>query len=132
MNICVICRQFDEANWNLFFARHRPDYVYFTRSAHPRHGAVQQNISYSGTLAGEIVERQKPAASRSRRLEEKSIRIMHEMSHAENGEIAATCEITGVHLDREGAHTSGAVCAHPRSATPRWSISVTPPNQNWA
>ena len=32
---------------------------------------------------------------------EKSIRFMHEMRNAETGEVAATCEITAVHLDRQ-------------------------------
>ena len=31
----------------------------------------------------------------------KSIRFRHEMRNAETGEIAATCEITGVHMDRQ-------------------------------
>ena len=31
----------------------------------------------------------------------KSIRLLHEMRNAETGEIAATCEITGVHMDRQ-------------------------------
>jgi acyl-CoA thioester hydrolase len=31
----------------------------------------------------------------------KSIRFRHEMRNAETGEIAAVCEITAVHLDRQ-------------------------------
>jgi len=31
---------------------------------------------------------------------EKSIRFVHEMRNAETGEVAAVCEITGVHMDR--------------------------------
>jgi acyl-CoA thioester hydrolase len=60
--------------------------------------AVQQNITYKRELlAGDIVE------VRSRLLEigNKSIRFAHEMRNAETGEIAATCEITGVHMDRQ-------------------------------
>jgi acyl-CoA thioester hydrolase len=34
-------------------------------------------------------------------LRDKSIRFLHEMRNAETGEIAATCEITAVHLHRE-------------------------------
>ena len=37
----------------------------------------------------------------------KSIRFMHEMRNAETGEVAAVCEITAVHLDRQ-AHKSTA------------------------
>ena len=33
-------------------------------------------------------------------IRDKSIRFLHEMRNAETGEIAATCEITGVHMDR--------------------------------
>jgi acyl-CoA thioester hydrolase len=59
--------------------------------------AVQQNITYKRELlAGDIVE------IRSHLLEvrEKSIRFRHDMTNAETGEIAAFCEITGVHMDR--------------------------------
>jgi acyl-CoA thioester hydrolase len=52
-------------------------------------------------FAGDIVE----VKSRLLELRDKSIRFLHEMSNAETGEIAATCEITAVHLDRE-AHKS--------------------------
>jgi acyl-CoA thioester hydrolase len=60
--------------------------------------AVQQNITYKRELlAGDIVE------IRSHLLEvrDKSIRFRHDMTNAETGEIAAFCEITGVHMDRE-------------------------------
>jgi acyl-CoA thioester hydrolase len=60
--------------------------------------AVQQNISYQRQLfAGDIVE----VTSRLLELKDKSIRFLHEMRNAETGEIAATCEITGVHMDRQ-------------------------------
>ena len=60
--------------------------------------AVQQNISYKRELlAGDIVE----VRSRLLEIREKSIRFLHEMRNAETGEIAATCEFTGVHLDRK-------------------------------
>jgi acyl-CoA thioester hydrolase len=60
--------------------------------------AVQQNITYKRELlAGDIVE----IRSTLIELREKSIRFVHEMRNAETGEIAATCEITGVHVDRK-------------------------------
>jgi acyl-CoA thioester hydrolase len=60
--------------------------------------AVQQNISYKRELlAGDIVE----VKSRLVEIRDKSIRFIHEMCNAETGEIAATCEITGVHMDRQ-------------------------------
>ena len=59
---------------------------------------VQQNISYKRELfAGDIVE----VTSKLLELRDKSIRFLHEMRNAETGEIAATCEITAVHLDRQ-------------------------------
>jgi acyl-CoA thioester hydrolase len=34
-------------------------------------------------------------------MRDKVIRFRHDMRNAENGEIAATCELTAVHLDRK-------------------------------
>jgi len=34
-------------------------------------------------------------------IRDKSIRFRHDMRNAETGEIAASCEITGVHMDRQ-------------------------------
>ncbi len=59
--------------------------------------AVQQNIGYKRELlAGDIIE----IHSQLLELRDKSIRFVHEMRNAETGEIAAICEITGVHMDR--------------------------------
>jgi acyl-CoA thioester hydrolase len=58
---------------------------------------VQQNIAYERELlAGDIVEIRSSLVE----IRDKSIRFLHEMRNAETGEIAATCEITGVHMDR--------------------------------
>jgi acyl-CoA thioester hydrolase len=60
--------------------------------------AVQQNITYRRELlAGDVVE----VRSVVLELRDKSIRFRHEMRNAETGEIAASCEITGVHMDRQ-------------------------------
>jgi acyl-CoA thioester hydrolase len=100
MNIMWYVGKFDEANWN-FFARVGLTPTYLRESGRGMAG-VQQNISYKRELfAGDIVE----VKSRLLELRDKSIRFLHEMSNAETGEIAATCEITAVHLDRE-AHKS--------------------------
>jgi acyl-CoA thioester hydrolase len=48
-------------------------------------------------LAGDIVE----VKSVLLEISDKSIRFRHEMRNAETGEIAASCEITAVHLDRQ-------------------------------
>jgi acyl-CoA thioester hydrolase len=110
MNIMWYAGKFDEANWN-FFARVglTPSYL----RAHDRGlAAVQQNIAYKRELlAGDIVE----VRSTLLELGEKSIRFAHEMRNAESGEIAATCEITGVYMDRR-ARRSAPFPADIRSA----------------
>jgi acyl-CoA thioester hydrolase len=96
MNIMWYVGKFDEANWNLF-ARIglTPTYL---REAGRGMAAVQQNISYARELlAGDIVE----IKSELLEVGVKSIRFMHEMRNAETAEIAAACEITAVHMDRQ-------------------------------
>ncbi len=95
MNIMWYVGKFDEANWNLFARLGlTPSYL---REANRGMAAVQQNITYKRELlAGDIVE----INSTLLELREKSIRFLHEMRNAETGEIAAICEITGVHMDR--------------------------------
>jgi len=96
MNIMWYVGKFDEANWNLF-ARIglTPSYL---RESNSGMAAVQQNISYRRELlAGDIVE----VRSALLEIRDKSIRFRHDMRNAETGEIAASCEITGVHMDRQ-------------------------------
>jgi acyl-CoA thioester hydrolase len=96
MNIMWYVGKFDEANWN-FFARLGLTPAYLRESGRGM-AAVQQNISYKRELlAGDIVE----VHSFLLELRDKSIRFRHEMRNAETGELAAVCEITGVHLDRQ-------------------------------
>ena len=96
MNIMWYVGKFDEANWNLF-ARVGLTPTYLRQSGCGMAG-VQQNISYtSELLAGDIVE----IRSVLLEIRDKSIRFRHEMRNAETGEIAAFCEITAVHLDRQ-------------------------------
>ena len=96
MNIMWYVGKFDEANWN-FFARLGLTPTYLRESGRGM-AAVQQNISYKRELlAGDIVE----VRSSLLEIREKSIRFLHEMRNAETGEIAATSEITAVHLHRE-------------------------------
>jgi acyl-CoA thioester hydrolase len=47
-------------------------------------------------LPGDLVE----VRSRVLGLGERSVRFMHEMRKGETGEVAALCELTGVHMDR--------------------------------
>jgi len=96
MNIMWYVGKFDEANWNLF-ARIglTPSYL---RRGNRGMAAVQQTISYQRELlAGDIVE----VRSAVLEIRDRSIRFQHEMRNAETGEIAAVCEITGVHMDRQ-------------------------------
>ncbi|HEY2247891.1 MAG TPA: thioesterase family protein [Bradyrhizobium sp.] len=100
MNIMWYVGKFDEANWN-FFARVGLTPTYLRESGRGMAG-VQQNIAYKRELfAGDIVE----VRSVLLEIRDKSIRFLHEMRNAETGDIAASCEITAVHLDRE-AHKS--------------------------
>ena len=96
MNIMWYVGKFDEANWNLI-ARIGLTPTYLRQSGCGM-AALQQNISYKRELlAGDIVE----ITSRVLEVRDKTVRFLHEMRNAETGEIAATCEITGVHMDRQ-------------------------------
>src|ERR1700750_1260956 len=96
MNIIWYVGKFDEANWN-FFARLGLTPTYLRQSGRGM-AAVQQNISYKRELlAGDIVE----ITSALLAIGDKSIRFRHEMRNAETGEVAAICETTGVHMDRQ-------------------------------
>ena len=95
MNIMWYVGKFDEANWRLFSSGGlTPSYL--RESA--RHGRRAADITYKRELlAGDIVE----VRSRLLEIRDKSIRFVHEMRNAETGEIAATCEFVGVHMDRQ-------------------------------
>src|SRR5919204_173344 len=89
MNIMWYVGKFDEANWNLF-ARLGLTPSYLRQSGRGM-AAVQQNIAYKRELlAGDIVE----IRSHLLELRDKSIRFRHDMTNAETGELAASCEIT--------------------------------------
>lgn len=94
MNIMWYVGKFDEANWNLFARLGlTPSYL---RSSGRGMAAVQQNITYKRELlAGDIVE----IRSHLLEIRDKSI-FRHDMTNAETREIAAFCEITGLHMDR--------------------------------
>jgi acyl-CoA thioester hydrolase len=96
MNVMWYVGKFDEATWNLF-ARIGLTPTYLRESCRGM-AAVQQNITYQRELlAGDIVE----VKSVLLEIRDRSIRFRHEMRNAETGEIAASCEITGVHMDRQ-------------------------------
>ncbi len=96
MNVMWYVGKFDEATWNLFaLIGLTPSYL---RDNARGMAAVQQNISYRRELLpGDVVE----VESRVLSIGEKVIRFEHEMRNGETGEVAATCELTAVHLDRD-------------------------------
>jgi acyl-CoA thioester hydrolase len=95
MNVMWYVGKFDEATWHLFAQiGMTPSYV---RASGRGMAAVQQNISYKRELlAGDIIE----VRSRILGLRDKVLRFAHDMTNVETGESAASCELTGVHLDR--------------------------------
>ena len=120
MNVMWYVGKFDEATWNLF-ARIGLTPAYLRETGRGM-AAAQQNITYKRELlAGDIIE------IRSCVLEvgNKSVRFLHEMRNGETGEIAATCEITGVHMDRE-ARKSTAFPEAVRTAAMSYLSSAAP------
>jgi acyl-CoA thioester hydrolase len=95
MNIVSYGAKFDEANW-VFFCEIGLTPSYLRGERHGMAG-VQQNISYSRELfAGDVIE----IRSQLVEIADKRLTMRHEMRNIETGEVAATCEITAVHLDK--------------------------------
>jgi acyl-CoA thioester hydrolase len=94
LNVMWYVGKFDEANWQLLSA------IGLTprRLREQRRGmaAVEQQISYRRELlAGDLVT----VRSRVLELRDKAIRIGHEMVDDGSGEVAASAQVTAVHLD---------------------------------
>jgi acyl-CoA thioester hydrolase len=120
MNVMWYVGKFDEANWN-FIARLGLTPTYLRQSGCAM-AAVQQNIAYKRELlAGDIVE----VLSSLLEVGNKSVRFRHEMRNAETGEIAASCEITGVHMDRT-LRKSTAFAPDIREALARHLVAAEP------
>ena len=96
MNVMWYTGKFDEATWNLFAELGiTPSYL---RNQQRGMAAVQQNTSYQQELqAGDVIE----IRSRILEIRDKVIRFQHEMRNVETDTVAATTELTGVHLDRQ-------------------------------
>jgi acyl-CoA thioester hydrolase len=96
MNVMWYVGKFDEGTWNLLGSIGlTPAYM---REKARAMAAVQQNISYRRELvAGDAVD----VVTRVLEIRDRVIRFEHEMRKRETGEIAATCELTAVHLDSE-------------------------------
>ena len=102
----------------------RTDAVLFAR-IRPRHGGGSAEHHLQARTAG---RRHCRGQSQLLEIGEKSIRFVHEMRNAETGEIAATCEITGVHMDRQ-ARKSTAFAETVRRAAAKlliFSVHATP------
>jgi acyl-CoA thioester hydrolase len=94
MNVMWYVGKFDEATWQFFTTFGLTPS--FLREQGRVMAAVQQNITYKRELRpGDIVS----IRSCVLEIREKVIRFFHEMRNDETGEIAATAEMTGVHLD---------------------------------
>jgi acyl-CoA thioester hydrolase len=95
MNVMWYVGKFDEATWNLF-ARLGMTPAWL-REQQRGMAAVKQNITYKRELlAGDIVE----VRSRVLEIRERSLRFLHEMWNAGTRELAASCDLTGVHICR--------------------------------
>jgi len=96
MNVMWYVGKFDEASWNLFaHIGLTPSYL---RDSRRGMAAVQQNIAYrQELLAGDIVE----VKSHVLEIRDKTLRFVHEMRNAETDAVAARCELTAVHIDRQ-------------------------------
>ena len=96
MNVMWYVGKFDEATWN-FFASIGVTGEYL-REQQRGTAAVQQNITYSRELlVGDTVT----VRTRLLEMRERVIRFEHVMYVGDTDEVAARCEITGVHIDRK-------------------------------
>ena len=113
MNVMWYTGKFDEASWSLLAS------VGLTRSflAGRGHGlaAVQQNITYKHELkAGDIVSVQSGILD----VQDKIIRIFHEMRNDETREVSAFATITGLYMDiniRRAIHIPIDIAEHIRT-----------------
>jgi acyl-CoA thioester hydrolase len=122
MNVMWYVGKFDEATWNLFAAMGLT--TAFLRESKRGMAAVQQNITYRRELlAGDTVT----VHSAFLEIRDKVARFVHEMRHAESGELAALCMLTGVHIDAVARKS----CAFPEDILARGRSLVrtayTPP-----
>ena len=98
LNVQFYVAKFDEGTWNMFFELGlTPEYF---EGAGCAMGAVQQNITYRRELrAGELVEIETGVLE----VESRKIRILHRMRRRSDGEVAAWCDLLGVHFERQSS-----------------------------
>src|SRR5262249_44513600 len=94
MNNMWYAGKFDEASWNLMLRIGiTPTYL---RDAECGMASVEQVTTFKTELvAGDVIE----VRSHVVEIRDKVIRVVHGMYKAETGELAASCAITGVHMD---------------------------------
>jgi acyl-CoA thioester hydrolase len=96
MNVMHYVGKFDEATWQMFLAIGITPTYMKERSCGV--AAVRQNISYRRELrAGDLITIRTGVLE----INPKQIRFYHEMTNDENGEVAATTVITGIHMDTQ-------------------------------
>ncbi len=96
MNVQYYVSKFDEATWHLFAKIGiTPRYI---REQKKGMAAVEQHIKYkSEVMAGDLLV----IKSRILEMREKVILFEHIMYNAETNIEVASCELTGIHIDRE-------------------------------
>lgn len=94
MNVAFYVQKFDGATWNLFaLLGLTPTYI---REQQMGIAGVQQNITYKKEMAvGDLVT----VRSRILEVRPKVIRCLHELLNGETNEVAASCDLTVIHLD---------------------------------
>ena len=96
MNVQYYVEKFDEGVWHLFASLGlTPGYM---RERKRGMAAVEMNIKYKRELyAGDLIVVRSGVLA----VTERSLRMLHEMTNGETGEVAAVQEAVAVHLDRE-------------------------------
>lgn len=101
MNVMWYVGKFDEGTWNLFAMGGIT--AAYLRDNRAGMAAVQQNIAYKRELrAGDVVT----VRTRVIEVRERVLRFEHVMTHGDDGPVAATCELTAVHMDAEARKSS--------------------------
>jgi acyl-CoA thioester hydrolase len=96
MNVMWYTGKFDEATWNLFASVGIT--ASYIRERKRGMAAVQQNTTYKKELlAGDVVS----IHTRVLEVRERLVRFEHRLTQDEEQKIAATTELTAVHLDLE-------------------------------
>jgi acyl-CoA thioester hydrolase len=95
LNVAYYVQKFDAATWNFFFSIGLTPSMLREGDIHL--AGVEQKLAYKKELhPGDVIEiRTSVVEARG-----KIIRFRHEMIARESGELAATCEIVGVCLDK--------------------------------